>query len=308
MVDIPKFHEFCTPILEVLKDKGEISANEAVEIVVKKVGLTNEQLEVVQESNGRPVAKNRIHWACSYLKQAGGITRPKRGYINIGLNCDYFLGLGRPVTLSDLKATSEWKEREEFKAQRAIHNSKDSDLSLLSDETPEDLIDKGIKRLKSQLIDDLLEQVKGISPAAFEGLVLQVLAKMGYGGGDAKQIQGVPRGPDGGIDGKINEDKLGLDQIYIQAKRYSENSVGRPTIQSFVGAMSGGGCKKGVFVTSSTFTSDAKSFSAGLTDVRLVLIDGVRLAKLMIEHCVGVQVKETIQVAKIDQDFFIGED
>ena len=308
MVDIPKFHEFFTPILEVIKDKGEISAHEAVEIVVKKKDLNDEQLAIVQESNGRPLAKNRIHWAFSYLKQAGGITRPKRGYINIGPNCDSFLGLGRPVTLNDLRATSEWKEREELKAQRAISNSKDSDLSLLSDETPEDLIDKGIKSLRSQLIADLLEQVKGISPAAFEGLVLQVLAKMGYGGGDAKQIQGVPRGPDGGIDGKINEDKLGLDQIYIQAKRYSENSVGRPTIQSFVGAMSGGGCKKGVFVKSSTFTSEAKSFAAGLTDVRLVLIDGVRLAKLMIEHCVGVQVKETIQVAKTDQDFFSGED
>ena len=117
------------------------------------------------------------------------------------------------------------------------------------------MIDRGIKRLRTQLISDLLEQVKGITPAAFEGLVLQVLAKMGYGGGDIKQIQGVPRGPDGGIDGKINEDKLGLDQIYIQAKRYSENSVGRPTIQSFVGAMSGGGCKKGVFVTCLLYTS-----------------------------------------------------
>ncbi len=308
MVDIPKFHEFFTPILEVVKDKGEISAHEAVEIVVKRKGLNDEQLALVQESNGRPLAKNRIHWACSYLKQAGGITRPKRGYINIGPNCDSFLGLGRPVTLNDLRATSEWKEKEELKAQRAISNSKDSDLSLLSDETPEDLIDKGIKSLRSQLIADLLEQVKGISPAAFEGLVLQVLAKMGYGGGNAKQIQGVPRGPDGGIDGKINEDKLGLDQIYIQAKRYSENSVGRPTIQSFVGAMSGGGCKKGVFVTSSIFTSEAKEFANDLKDVRLVLIDGVRLAKLMIEHCVGVQVKETIQVAKIDQDFFSGED
>ena len=308
MIDIPKFHEFFTPVLEVINDKGEISAHEAVEIVVKKMDLNDEQLAIVQESNGRPLAKNRIHWAFSYLKQAGGITRPKRGYINIGPNCVSFLGLGRPVTLNDLRATSEWKEREELKAQRAISNSKDSDLSLLTDETPEDLIDKGIKSLRFQLIADLLEQVKGISPAAFEGLVLQVLAKMGYGGGDAKQIQGVPRGPDGGIDGKINEDKLGLDQIYIQAKRYSENSVGRPTIQSFVGAMSGGGCKKGVFVTSSTFTSEAKSFAAGLTDVRLVLIDGVRLAKLMIEHCVGVQVKETIQVAKIDQDFFSGEE
>ena len=127
---------------------------------------------------------------------------------------------------------------------------------------------------------------------------------MGYGGGDERRIQGVPRGPDGGIDGKINEDKLGLDQIYIQAKRYSDNSVGRPTIQSFVGAMTGGGCRKGVFVTSSSFTSEAIEFANGLRDQRLILIDGVDLAKLMIEHSVGVQVKEVIKVSKIDQDFF----
>ena len=106
------------------------------------------------------------------------------------------------------------------------------------------------------------------------------------------------------IDSKINEDKLGLDQIYIQAKRYSDNSVGRPTIQSFVGAMTGGGCRKGVFVTSSSFTSEAIEFANGLRDQRLILIDGVDLAKLMIEHSVGVQVKEVIKVSKIDQDFF----
>ena len=127
---------------------------------------------------------------------------------------------------------------------------------------------------------------------------------IGIGGGDDRRIQGVPRGPDGGIDGKINEDKLGLDQIYIQAKRYSDNSVGRPTIQSFVGAMTGGGCRKGVFVTSSSFTSEAIEFANGLRDQRLILIDGVDLAKLMIEHSVGVQVKEVIKVSKIDQDFF----
>ena len=137
---------------------------------------------------------------------------------------------------------------------------------------------------------------------------MQVLAKMGYGGGDEKRIKGVSPGPDGGIDGTIDEDKLGLDQIYIQAKRYSENTVGRPKIQGFLGAMTGGGCKKGVFVTSSTFTNDAKRFAENLSDVRLVLIDGVALAELMIEYCVGVQVKETIQVAKIDQDFFSGEE
>ena len=307
MIDIPKWHEFMKPLLEVLKENGEMSRQEAVEAVVQKVGLTPEQLAEVQVSDSKSKARARVGWASSYLRVAGALSGPRRGYFALGPNAETLLNLGRPIKRADLTGFKEWMEHEANKAQQSIANSESEETNDLEDDTPEDLIDRGIKRLRTQLISDLLEQVKGITPAAFEGLVLQVLAKMGYGGGDVKQIQGVPRGPDGGIDGKINEDKLGLDQIYIQAKRYSENSVGRPTIQSFVGAMSGGGCKKGVFVTSSTFTSEAKSFAAGLTDVRLVLIDGVRLAKLMIEHCVGVQVKETIQVAKIDQDFFSGE-
>ena len=296
------------PLLEVLKENGEMSRQEAVEAVVQKVGLTPEQLAEVQVSDSKSKARARVGWASSYLRVAGALSGPRRGYFALGPNAETLLNLGRPIKRADLTGFKEWMEHEANKAQQSIANSESEETNDLEDDTPEDLIDRGIKRLRTQLISDLLEQVKGITPAAFEGLVLQVLAKMGYGGGDIKQIQGVPRGPDGGIDGKINEDKLGLDQIYIQAKRYSENSVGRPTIQSFVGAMSGGGCKKGVFVTSSTFTSEAKSFAVGLTDVRLVLIDGVRLAKLMIEHCVGVQVKETIRVAKIDQDFFSGED
>ena len=296
------------PLLEVLKVNGEMSRQEAVEAVVQKVGLTPEQLAEVQVSDSKSKARARVGWASSYLRVAGALSGPRRGYFALGPNAETLLNLARPIKRADLTGFKEWMEHEANKAQQSIANSESEETNDLDDDTPEDLIDRGIKRLRTQLISDLLEQVKGITPAAFEGLVLQVLAKMGYGGGDVKQIQGVPRGPDGGIDGKINEDKLGLDQIYIQAKRYSENSIGRPTIQSFVGAMSGGGCKKGVFVTSSTFTSEAKSFATGLTDVRLVLIDGVRLAKLMIEHCVGVQVKETIQVAKIDQDFFSGED
>lgn len=308
MIDIPKWHEFMKPLLEVLKENGEMSRQEAVEAVVQKVGLTPEQLAEVQVSDSKSKARARVGWASSYLRVAGALSGPRRGYFALGPNAETLLNLGRPIKRADLTGFKEWMEHEANKVQQSIANSELEETNDLEDVTPEDLIDRGIKRLRTQLISDLLEQVKGITPAAFEGLVLQVLAKMGYGGGDVKQIQGVPRGPDGGIDGKINEDKLGLDQIYIQAKRYSENSVGRPTIQSFVGAMSGGGCKKGVFVTSSTFTSEAKSFAAGLTDVRLVLIDGACLAKLMIEHCVGVQVKETIQVAKIDQDFFSGED
>ena len=308
MIDLPKFNEFFTPILQVVSKTGEINAHEAVDLVIKSVGLNEEQLSLKQESNGRPLAKNRVHWACSYLYKAGGLTRPKRGFIDVGVNTNHFLNLKRPVDLRDIRSTNEWKQYEEEKANRILLNTNNSANIYLGNETPEDLIDKGKSLLELNLIDELIENMKSISPADFEELILKLLARMGYGGGDPKRIRGVPRGPDGGIDGTIDEDRLGLSQIYIQAKRFSENSVGRPTVQSFIGAMTGGGCRKGVFVTSSTFTSEAKKFAEGLNDVRLVLIDGFYLAKLMIEHSVGVQVKETIRVAKIDQDFFNGDE
>ena len=308
MIDLPKFNEFFTPILQIVNETGEINAHEAVDLVIKKVGLNEEQLSLKQESNGRPLAKNRVHWACSYLYKAGGLTRPKRGFIDVGANTNQLLNLKRPVDLRDIRSTKEWKKYEEEKANRILIDTNNSANIYSGDETPEDLIDKGKSLLELNLIDELIDNMKSISPADFEELILKLLAKMGYGGGDPRRIRGVPRGPDGGIDGTIDEDRLGLSQIYIQAKRFSENSVGRPTVQSFIGAMTGGGCRKGVFVTSSTFTLEAKKFVEGLNDVRLVLIDGFDLAKLMIEHSVGVQVKETIRVAKIDQDFFSGEE
>ena len=308
MIDLPKFNEFFTPILQIVSETGEINAHEAVDLVIKKVGLNEEQLSLKQESNGRPLAKNRVHWACSYLYKAGGLTRPKRGFIDVGANTNQLLNLKRPVDLRDIRSTNEWKKYEEEKANRILIDTNNSANIYSGDETPEDLIDKGKSLLELNLIDELIDNMKSISPADFEELILKLLAKMGYGGGDPRRIRGVPRGPDGGIDGTIDEDRLGLSQIYIQAKRFSENSVGRPTVQSFIGAMTGGGCRKGVFVTSSTFTSEAKKFAEGLNDVRLVLIDGFDLAKLMIEHSVGVQVKETIRVAKIDQDFFSGDE
>ena len=308
MIDLPKFNEFFTPILQLVSKVGEINAHEAVDLVIKNVGLNEEQLSLKQESNGRPLAKNRVHWACSYLYKAGGLTRPKRGFIDVGVNTNHFLNLQRPVDLKDIRSTNEWKKYEEQKANRILIGTNNSANIYSGDETPEDLIDKGKSLLELNLIDELIDNMKSISPADFEELILKLLAKMGYGGGDQRRIRGVPRGPDGGIDGTIDEDRLGLSQIYIQAKRFSENSVGRPTVQSFIGAMTGGGCRKGVFVTSSTFTSEAKKFAEGLNDVRLVLIDGFDLAKLMIEHSVGVQVKETIRVAKIDQDFFNGDE
>ena len=282
--------------------------HDAIDAVVKKMNLTQEQLAEKQISNGRSIAKGRVGWASSYLRVAGALIGPRRSYFDLGPNAEKLLNLNRQIKESDLLVFKEYQDHQKRKVINRGKNNNDAEVDQISDDTPQDLIDVGIKRIREQLIDELLDQIKNISPSAFENLVLQVLAKMGYGGGDEKRIKGVPRGPDGGIDGKIDEDKLGLDQIYIQAKRYSDNTVGRPKIQGFLGAMTGGGCKKGVFVTSSTFTIDAKRFAENLSDVRLVLIDGVDFAELMIEYCVGVQVKETINVSKIDHDFFNGEE
>tara|TARA_Y100001968_G_scaffold138389_1_gene126550 strand:+ start:104 stop:1024 length:921 start_codon:yes stop_codon:yes gene_type:complete len=306
VVDLPKFHEFMRPLLEVLKENGEMYRHDAINAVIKKVGLTEEQKALTHETNGKLIAKERVGWASSYLSQGGCLVRPKRGYMALGTNAEQFLNYDRAIKVSDIKATDEWKAIHADKLNSS--NLEIDDSNDLEDQTPQDLIEKGIKKLRSRLIDDLLENFKSISPHYFEKLVLEVLAKMGYGGGDPKRIQGVPRGPDGGIDGTINEDKLGLDQIYIQAKRYSQNPIGRPAIDAFVGVMIRGGCKKGVFVTSSRFTSEAIAGAKDLRDQRLILIDGNRLANLMIEYCVGVQIKETIPIAEINQDFFSEED
>jgi len=296
------------PLLEVLRENGEMYRHDAIDAVILKMNLTQEQLAEKQISNGKSIAKGRVGWASSYLRVAGALIGPRRSYFALGPNAEKLLSLNRQLKETDLLVFKEYQDHQERKIINRGKNNNDVEVDQINDDTPQDLIDKGIKRIREQLIDELLDQIKNISPSAFENLILQVLAKMGYGGGDEKRIKGVSPGPDGGIDGTIDEDKLGLDQIYIQAKRYSENTVGRPNIQGFLGAMTGGGCKKGVFVTSSTFTNEAKRFAENLSDVRLVLIDGVALAELMIEYCVGVQVKETIQVAKIDQDFFSGEE
>ena len=295
---VPKFHEFMTPLLEVLKEHGELSRQESYDAVVERTGLTEEQVTGTLHSNGNPVAFGRISWAASYLKVANALVYPRRAVFALGPNAEKLLTLGRPAAVADLREFPEWEEHHEKKQAQA------KEPLATTDSSPEDLIEQGYKQLKDALIDELLDHIKGIRPHDFETLVLRLLAALGYGGGDWRAIQGVPRGPDGGIDGRIDEYFLGLDQIYIQAKRYSDNSVGRPAVQGFVGAMTGGGCKKGVFVTSSTFTRDASDYASELRDVKLVLIDGPKLAELMIEHKVGVQVKDTYRISKVDYDYF----
>ena len=194
MAELPKFHEFMRPLLEVLVENGEMHRHDAVAATIEKVGLTKEQKSICHETNGKYIAQERVGWASSYLSQAGCLERPKRGYMAPGKNAKAFLELNRPIKVSDVKSTNEWKALRAAKIQAG--NNEIESPNELEDETPQDLINKGVKILQSQLIDEILLQIKTISPASFESLILQVLAKMGYGGGDTKRIQGVPRGPD----------------------------------------------------------------------------------------------------------------
>jgi len=308
MPDIPKFHEFMRPLLEVLHARGPMARADAIDAVVSKMQLTDEQMAVTQESNGKSLARGRIGWASSYLRVAGALIGPQRGYFALGPNAQNLLTLNRPIKKADLTNFEEWKAHQASKLNRAQSLPDINGDFNNEDSTPEDLIETGVRLIKDQLASDLVGQMRKMDPYAFESLVLDVLAAMGYGGGSRQAMQGVPRGPDGGIDGRINEDKLGLDQIYMQAKRYSENSVSSEKVQAFVGAMIQGGCRKGVFVTTSSFTADARHFAASIRDLRLVLVDGERLAALMIQHGVGIQTKEVIKISKIDLDYFGSEE
>ena len=291
------------PLLEVLKEKGELTRQQAYTEVIAHTGMTAEQVAVPHSSNGKSIVKGRIGWASSYLSQANALLRPHRGTMTFGPNGQKLLDLNRSIKPSDLREIPEWKALEDARNNKSNQKTTSEELSP-EESSPDDLIEQGYSQLKSDLISELLETIVKMDPSDFETLVLKLLAALGYGGGNFQSMQGVPRGPDGGIDGRINEDQLGLDQIYIQAKRYTENSIGRPTVQSFIGAMTGGGCRKGVFVTSSTFTAEAKAYANDLRDMKLVLIDGKQLAELMIQHEVGVQVKSTYRISKVDHDFF----
>lgn len=182
----------------------------------------------------------------------------------------------------------------------------ESELDVTLSKTPQELIDLGYQQFRKALEIELLEQVKNCSPTFFEKLVIRLLVSMGYGGSSGDTGQVTKRSGDGGIDGIIKEDKLGLNEIYVQAKRWKDSVVGRPEIQAFVGALHGHNASKGVFITTSKFSEDANRYAAGI-NLKIVLVDGQKLAQLMIDHNVGVSTNETYEIKKIDSDYFIEE-
>jgi len=290
--ELPKFHETFTPILEVLSDGKIIHHRELLKNVLDKYysDLPKELLEEKTKS-GELLILNRIAWGKSYLKKGGFIIYPERGMVQI---TEKGKSQKSNLTLKKVEGNSfEFYVAEKSKINE-INNIE------LNHATPQDLIDQGFLEIENQVKNELLEKLKNIDPFYFEKVILVLLKKMGYGDFIETSKTG-----DGGIDGIINEDKLGLDKIYIQAKRYGENKVREKDIRNFIGAMSGD-TNKGVFVTTSSFDNGAviKAQSANHT---IILINGSKLVDLMHEFNVGIQVKNIYEVKELDEDFFEGQ-
>jgi restriction system protein len=292
------------PLLVYLADGQERGSQETFEALANEFALTPEERAQLLPSGKQPVFVNRVAWAKSHLKGAGVLESPRRGVYKITPR-------GRTLLTSHagpigMKTLAQFPEYVEFRT--PSNDSKQPILDVVQPQiesslTPEELIEYGYDRIRAQLAQELLAKVKASPPEFFEHLVVELLVSMGYGGSRADAGRAVGRGGDGGIDGIIKEDKLGLDTIYIQAKRW-EGSVGRPEIQKFAGALQGVRARKGIFITTSSFTADAQSY-AGNIDNRIVLIDGQTLANLMIDYDVGVTRAQSYDIKRLDSDYFL---
>jgi restriction system protein len=305
---IPDYQTLMLPVLR-LAAEGEKRVPDVVDRLADQFALSKEEREQLLPSGRQAVLHNRIHWAKFYLMKAGLVDFPRRGRF-VATDAGRRLLALAPDRLS-LKSLLEYPSFREFYRGETPEAAKDNDgvapaiIPTESQSTPEEQIEEAFAAVQSALREDLLARILKNSSWFFERIIVDLLVAMGYGGSHQDAAARLtPRTGDGGIDGVINEDPLGLDRVYVQAKRYAlGNSVGRPDIQAFVGSLVGEGATKGVFVTTSTFTSGATEFARHLPQ-RIVLIDGQRLAELMINHNVGVKVSRSIEFKRIDEDVF----
>lgn len=302
---IPDFQTLMLPLLKVVADGREYRLRDVVELLAKEFYLTDEERQQLLPSGRYPTFDNRIAWAKTYLKKSGLIDQPRRAYFQITER-------GREVlksspSLINMKFLEQFPEYIAFKeSPEEVEEQQRMTPSISAqNETPEELIENGARTIRKELAGEILQRVKGCPPAFFERLVVELLVKMGYGGTRQDAGRAIGRSGDEGIDGVIHEDRLGLDVIYLQAKRW-ENVVGRPEIQKFVGALQGQRAKKGVFITTSDFTKEAVEYVRNI-DNKVVLINGALLANLMIDHNVGVSLAATYEIKKIDSDYFLEE-
>ena len=304
---IPDYQSCMLPLLEFSKNGTEHTTHEAIESLAEHFNLTEDELSKLLPSGTQPVFANRVGWARTYLKKAGLLEYPKRGQFKITDRGQEVLSQ-RPATINTA-FLRQFPEFQEFQSlnQPSLENGK-PEIEMGGDklQTPEEQIESAYSQIRSTLASELLSKIKSATPSFFERLVVDLLVKMGYGGTRSGAGKALGRSGDGGIDGIIKEDRLGLDVIYIQAKRWAEAPVGRPEIQKFVGALTGQRARKGVFMTTSTFTKEALDFASN-NEFKIILIDGPTLADLMIDFGVGVTPQAVYELKRIDSDYFIEE-
>jgi restriction system protein len=298
---IPTFQVLMLPLLKYASDCQEHSLREAIETLGNELNLTHEERKELLPSGQQSIFENRVGWARTYLKKSGLLEYPRRGYFQIterGLQV-----LKDSPSEINVKFLMQFSEYVEFTATRKENNPSEIELTNTLNKTPQESIELGYQTIRKDLEIELLKRLKSCSADFFERLVVDLLVKMGYGGSRRDAGKAIGKSGDAGIDGIIKEDKLGLDIVYIQAKKWDTTVVGRPEIQKFVGALHGQRARKGVFITTSTFSSEAKEYVA-MIESKIVLIDGQDLAQLMIDNNVGVSIIATYEIKKIDSDYF----
>ncbi len=298
---IPDFQTCMLPFLRHLADGKEHTLRDADEHLAEYFKLTAAERAELLPSGQQGIFKNRIGWARTYLKKAALLESPKRGVFKITARGDQVLA-SNPTRI-DMKFLEQFPEYLAFKEVSRTDKEVGSVTNGVSPQaTPEESIELAYLGLREQLAQELLTRILSCSPTFFEQLVVELLVKMGYGGSRKDAGERIGQSGDGGIDGIIKEDRLGLDTLFIQAKRW-QGTVGRPEIQKFVGALQGQRAKKGVFITTSSYTADASDYVSRI-DTKVVLIDGKRLAELMIDFDVGVSAAASYVVKRIDSDYF----
>lgn len=301
---IPKWHGFMSAILQVLADGQPRTRSDLAKQVMDVVGLTDEQ-RAIQVNSGSLKAKGRVGWALSHLIAATALERPDSAlYVITDVGRQLLSSNPHGVTQAQLREIEAYRRhRAEVRAARKeISSAPEADV-LDEDEDPMDVIDAAMDRLNAEVGADLIQRLRESDPEFFEEAVVKLLLGMNYGGAEQRGRR-IGGSGDGGVDGVIDQDALGLDRIYVQAKRYADgNTVGRETIQAFVGALHGVGASRGVFITTSTFSSGARQYAENVPS-RIILIDSARLVSLMIKYRVGVQVKQSYDVVELDEDFF----
>ena len=301
-MSIPDFETVMLPVMKLSYDKNEHTVMETIEELSKQFKLTEAEKSELLPSGTQYRFDNRVHWAITYLSKAGLVERTGRGVYKItesGINA-----VNEKPEKIDKEYLSKYEGYKEFRKRKttAVPGGPEID-EIETTQTPDEAIESAYQRLRINLAQEILEKVRKVDPKFFETLVVDLLLAMGYGGSRSDAGQTVGKTGDGGIDGVINQDKLGLDVVYIQAKRWDGHNVGGQDLRAFVGALSGRKANKGVFITTAAFTPEAKSYVNNVQQ-KIVLIDGDQLAQFMIDHGIGVTTSRTYDVKRIDNDYF----